>query len=149
MPRSLKLPVGFPPSYFRKTSQPVSSDSGSERTSGVPPSRSVTTGVASLTGRRSRYSSITPRQAWAVMAAPSSASGPSLLSLHAEDAPDLADRRELLEPTDRLLERSLPRAVGDEDELGLLPGPLLPHASDRDAVVAENRCDLREDADRK
>ena len=61
IPRSLNEPVGFAPSYFSQTSQPVSSDSGSDRTSGVPPSHSVTTGVSSETGRRSRYSSITPR----------------------------------------------------------------------------------------
>ena len=61
MPRSLNEPVGLAPSYFSQTSQPVSSDNGSDRTSGVPPSRRVTTGVASLTGRRSRYSSISPR----------------------------------------------------------------------------------------
>ena len=61
MPRSLKEPVGFAPSYFSQTSHPVSSLSDTERTSGVPPSRKVTTGVASVTGSRSRYSSITPR----------------------------------------------------------------------------------------
>ena len=44
IPRSLNDPVGLAPSYLSHTSQPVSSDSGSERTSGVPPSRSVTTG---------------------------------------------------------------------------------------------------------
>src|SRR3972149_7411130 len=61
IPRSLKEAVGFAPSYFSQTSQPVSADSGAERTSGVPPSHSVTTGVVSVTGSRSRYSSMMPR----------------------------------------------------------------------------------------
>ena len=61
IPRSLNEPVGLAPSYFSQTSQPVSSDSGSDRTSGVPPSHSVTIGVSSETGRRARYSWITPR----------------------------------------------------------------------------------------
>ncbi len=61
IPRSLNEPVGLAPSYFSHTSQPVSSESGSERTSGVPPSSRVITGVSSETGRRERYSSITPR----------------------------------------------------------------------------------------
>ena len=61
MPRSLNEPVGLAPSYFSQTSHPVSTDSGSERTSGVPPSPREITGVASDTGRRSRYSSTTPR----------------------------------------------------------------------------------------
>ena len=45
MPRSLKDPVGLAPSTLRYTSQPVSSDRCGAGTSGVPPSRSVTTGV--------------------------------------------------------------------------------------------------------
>src|SRR6185436_3811331 len=61
IPRSLKEPVGFDPSYFSHTSAPVVADKASLRTSGVPPSRSVMTGVASVTGSRSRYSSISPR----------------------------------------------------------------------------------------
>src|SRR3972149_3970733 len=65
IPRSLNEPVGFAPSYLSHTSHPVSAESGSERTSGVPPSHNVTTGVASVTGSRSRYSSMTPRQGWA------------------------------------------------------------------------------------
>src|SRR5262245_45652013 len=62
IPRSLNDAVGLAPSYLRNTSHPVWSDRGSERTSGVSPSPSVTTGVVSETGRRPRYSSITPRQ---------------------------------------------------------------------------------------
>ena len=61
IPRSLNEPVGFAPSYLSHTSQPVSEDRASLWTSGVPPSPSVITGVASDTGKRSRYSSMTPR----------------------------------------------------------------------------------------
>jgi hypothetical protein len=63
MPRSLNDPVGFAPSYFSHTSQPVRFDRTSEWMSGVPPSSSVMTGVASDTGSRSRNSAITPRHA--------------------------------------------------------------------------------------
>ena len=51
MPRSLNDPVGFAPSSFSQTSQPVRSDSAGAGTSGVPPSPSVTSGS---TGSRSR-----------------------------------------------------------------------------------------------
>ena len=54
MPRSLNDPVGFSPSYLRCTSSPVSADSRGAATSGVSPSPSDTTGVAWLTGSRSR-----------------------------------------------------------------------------------------------
>ena len=60
IPRSLNDPVGLAPSTFRWTSHPVSSDRVGAGTSGVPPSRRVTTGVSAETGSRSRYSSITP-----------------------------------------------------------------------------------------
>ena len=62
IPRSLNDPVGLAPSYFSQTSQPVSSDSGSDRTSGVPPSRSVIDRrrVGDRAGA-TRYSSMTPR----------------------------------------------------------------------------------------
>ena len=62
MPRSLKEPVGFAPSNFTCTSQPVSSERNSEWMSGVPPSRSVTTGVSGPIGMRSEYSTRIPRQ---------------------------------------------------------------------------------------
>src|SRR3954470_18669153 len=61
MPRSLKDPVGLAPSTLRWTSAPVRSESTGAGTSGVLPSCRVTTGVASVTGRRSRYASISPR----------------------------------------------------------------------------------------
>ena len=61
IPRSLKEPVGLAPSYFSHTSQPVVSLRVHAYTSGVPPSRRVTTGVDAETGSRSRYSSMSPR----------------------------------------------------------------------------------------
>ena len=62
MPRSLKDPVGLSPSYLRKTShvRPRCRRSRSARMSGVFPSFRVTTGVASVTGRNSRYRWIRP-----------------------------------------------------------------------------------------
>ena len=54
IPRSLNDPVGFAPSYFRSTRQPVRSETRGASSSGVEPSPSVTTGVAALTGSRSR-----------------------------------------------------------------------------------------------
>src|SRR3954452_11173022 len=67
IPRSLNDPVGLSPSYFRYTVAPTRSDSRGAGSNGVLPSCSVTTGVASDTGRNSRYSSINPRQPVAVM----------------------------------------------------------------------------------
>ena len=64
IPRSLNEPVGLSPSTLSQTSAPVSPDSHSEWTSGVPPSRSVIAGVPSGISSRSRYSSITPRHWW-------------------------------------------------------------------------------------
>src|SRR3977135_1854694 len=62
MPRSLKDPVGLAPSTLRSTRAPTRSDRRGAGRSGVPPSANVTTGGSALTGRNSRYSSITPRQ---------------------------------------------------------------------------------------
>ena len=55
MPRSLKEPVGFRPSYLKK-SRRRPSDGPMLRlgTSGVEPSSSETSGVASVTGSQSR-----------------------------------------------------------------------------------------------
>ena len=66
MPRSLKEPVGLSPSTLRWTVPPVSPESHSECTSGVPPSRSVTASTPSGMSSRSRYSSTTPRQPWVI-----------------------------------------------------------------------------------
>src|SRR4051794_24267381 len=60
MPRSLNDPVGLAPSTFSQTCAPTRSDRRGAGNSGVPPSNSVTTGVASVTGKWARYSSITP-----------------------------------------------------------------------------------------
>ena len=54
MPRSLKDPVGLAPSYFRNTGRPTRAERRGAGSRGVPPSSRVTTGVASLTGRRLR-----------------------------------------------------------------------------------------------
>ncbi len=54
MPRSLKEPVGLAPSTLRYTSQPSRAESTGAGSSGVFPSCRVTTGVASVTGNRSR-----------------------------------------------------------------------------------------------
>src|ERR1035437_8364953 len=63
IPRSLNEPVGLDPSTFKNALAPTRADSLGAGSRGVPPSSNVTTGVASDTGRNSRYSSITPRQA--------------------------------------------------------------------------------------
>ena len=62
MPRSLNEPVGFAPSYLRYTSRSTSSERRCAGMSGVSPSKRVMIGVASDTGSRSRYCSITPGQ---------------------------------------------------------------------------------------
>jgi len=54
MPRSLNDPVGLSPSYLSSTRASTRSDRYGAGSSGVPPSRRVTTGVASVTGSRSR-----------------------------------------------------------------------------------------------
>src|SRR5918999_1299061 len=135
IPRSLKEPVGLVPSYFRYTSQPVSADRASDRTSGVPPSRRVTSGVALDTGSRSRYSAITPRHGLAI-------SSPRLggRSLHPRDphhAPDLGHDLQVAEVGHRGLEGGLVGPVGDHDQEGLVPEPFLPHAGDGDLVTPE------------
>ena len=62
IPRSLNDAVGLSPSTFNHTrATPARCATRGASSSGVLPSRSVTTGVASETGRNSRYSSITPR----------------------------------------------------------------------------------------
>ena len=62
IPRSLNEHVGFKPSYLIKTraSLPIRSLSRGEKMSGVFPSPSEITGVASETGRKSRYRLMTP-----------------------------------------------------------------------------------------
>ena len=60
MPLSLKDPVGLRPSIFKSTRACRRSDNFGAGSSGVPPSKRVTTGVASVTGRSLRYASIIP-----------------------------------------------------------------------------------------
>ena len=64
IPRSLNDPVGFAPSTLSHTSQPVRSDRWFARTSGVPPSLSVTGSQSAAKGMRSRYSLMRPVQWW-------------------------------------------------------------------------------------
>ncbi len=51
MPRSLNDPVGLAPSTFSSTRAPTRFERRGAVSNGVPPSSSVTTGVASDTGR--------------------------------------------------------------------------------------------------
>ena len=62
IPRSLKLPVGFEPSYFKYISQskPIFLAKFSALISGVLPSHNVIISVESLTGKYSLYLSINP-----------------------------------------------------------------------------------------
>ena len=62
MPRSLNEPVGLRPSNLSQTRAPTRSDRRGASISGVPPSSMVMTGVCSETGRKRRYSSMTPLQ---------------------------------------------------------------------------------------
>src|SRR5262245_984385 len=58
MPRSLNEPVGLAPSSFAyNCSTPSSAPSRPSRTSGVKPSPTLSSGVAHVTGRNSRYRS--------------------------------------------------------------------------------------------
>src|SRR5690606_33972222 len=61
IPRSLKDPVGFMPSYLTHTFAPVRADSAAAGMRGVPPSPRVMMGVASERSSRSAYSCSTPR----------------------------------------------------------------------------------------
>ena len=70
MPRSLNEPVGFIPSTLSSTrATPAVCAIRGASSSGVPPSSKVTTGVAAVTGRCSRYASMTPGQGRAPLTA--------------------------------------------------------------------------------
>src|SRR5437763_7680419 len=60
IPRSLNEPEGFNPSHLIKTRPPIRSLNRGAKTSGVEPSPRVMIGVASPSGRWSRYRAITP-----------------------------------------------------------------------------------------
>src|ERR671913_47210 len=91
MPRSLKDPVGFMPSYLTHTSVPVRRERAGAGRSGVPPSPRVTTVEASVTPRRSPYSRRTPRQTCAMS-----------VSFHKQDRHDALDDAARGETVDRL-----------------------------------------------
>ena len=134
MPRSLKEPVGLAPSTLSHTAAPTRSDSRGAGTSGVPPSSSVTTGVSSVMGRKSRYSSMTPRQP--------AVTGPLLVvGPLADDAEHAAHPVHGLVPA-QLVDggEQIPLAghVGEEDQPGLVGQADLLHGPDRDVVVAED-----------
>ena len=61
IPRSLNDPVGLAPSILSITRAPTRADSRGASKRGVPPSSNEMTGVSAVTGRNSRYSSMTPR----------------------------------------------------------------------------------------
>src|SRR5437870_13645841 len=69
MPRSLNDPVGFWPSHLRCSAVPGATTAArrSARTSGVFPSFRVTIFSVGPTGSRSRYCSISPPQARAIL----------------------------------------------------------------------------------
>ena len=68
IPRSLKDPVGFIPSYLTQTSAPVRADRAGAGMRGVPPSQRVMIGVVEVMSRRSAYSRSTPRH-WRLIGA--------------------------------------------------------------------------------
>src|SRR6478735_7676513 len=120
MPRSLNEPVGLAPSTLSQTSQPVRSLTTFARTSGVPPSRRLITGVASVTGSRSRYSSISPRHC-----------------AHGVHGSQFFDRRR---------EGRVGGDMGDDDESRVVAVALLTNVLDRHPVLGERRGDLGEHA---
>src|SRR5579862_8273361 len=135
IPRSLNEPVGLTPSFLRYRIAPGTWRSRrSARSSGVSPSRSVTTGVPSETGRNGRYSSITPRQA-------------VLLTVdHPDDVPDGADHVERFDPREHPPHLALARGVRDHHDVGVRAAALLRDRRDADAFLAEDRRDPGEDA---
>src|SRR5262245_38257674 len=128
MPRSLNEPVGFAPSTFSKTRASTSSEMRGASTSGVLPSSSVTTGVRSLTGSRSRYASMTPRQPF-IFGRFAVAS--LFSSHHAEHRADAPDHIEVADVVNGRGQRGLACEVRHEDEPGALALPLLLHRLDR------------------
>src|SRR5579862_6237772 len=135
IPRSLNEPVGLSPSNLSQTSAPTRSVSTGLWTRGVPPSSRVTTGVASVTGRNSRYSSIRPRQPGRAM--PSGSENP-------QQRADPGDDVERAQFGQARLHVALPGGVGDEDHSGRTPAvgqAVLLHGPDRDSVATEDTGD--------
>ena len=138
MPRSLNEPVGFAPSIFSSTRAPTCSERRGASTSGVLPSLSVTTGVRSVTGRRSRYASMRPGQPGVRElghSSPPTTRSTEPTRLTAVEVAHLADRRR---------HRRLAREVRDEDQAGVVALALLLHRLDRHLVLAEHAGDRRE-----
>ena len=137
MPRSLKLPVGLDPSTFSHTSAPTRSERRGAATSGVPPSRRVTTGVRSVMGRKARYSSMTPRHPVVTARSPLL---PAILAFadDAEHAAHPVHRLVAAQLVDGGQEVPLPGDVGQEDQPCLLGQAELLHGADGDVVVAED-----------
>src|SRR5450432_2250665 len=131
IPRSLNDPVGLAPSTFKNTSHPVSFDSTGAGSSGVPPSCSVTTGVASVTGSHSRYSSINPRQRGRASRKPA---GPAPVAISRCPRPRPASR----------WRRRVGGRVRDNDQARVVAMTGLTHRLNRDVVGREHRRDLRE-----
>src|SRR3954452_6473261 len=97
MPRSLKEPVGFAPSTLRWTSSPSSSERRGAAINGVLPSSSVITGVASVTGRCSRYASMSPGQGRRFAVTLFSRA----VAEDAQDRPDAVHGPDVAQPVDR------------------------------------------------
>src|SRR4051794_38934196 len=134
MPRSLKEPVGFAPSTFSQMSRSSSAESRSARTSGVPPSSSVMTGVESVTGRCSRYASIRPGQgAFSAFTATFRLAG--LVAHDPQDRADPVDGLHVAQRVDRRPQVGLPGLVGDEDDARVVADADLLHGLDRHIVL--------------
>src|ERR1700677_487106 len=151
IPRSLKEPVGLAPSTLSRTRAPTRDESRGAGSSGVHPSSRVTTGVDDDTGRKARYSSMTPRHGperstGFMLARPTSCpcprSGGVPTSCRVPDDPhDASDPFHRLEPGQPVEggpHVPLPRLVGDEQQAGLAALTVLLQRADRDVVVAEH-----------
>src|SRR3954453_1507193 len=124
--------------------------------SGVLPSSSVITGVDSVTGRCSRYSSMRPRQpdaltpplrSWRLrrraaglrsrLRMRSASLGSLLFPHHPEDRADTEDLLDVAHGAPRVAQVGLLGLVGDEDEAGFLALVALLHRADRHAELLE------------
>ena len=108
MPRSLNDPVGLRPSTLRQTCAPVRSESARSGTSGVPPSRRVTTGAP-----------VEHRQPVGVLArSPRATGAPSSVSFHAHHGGRRPARSSSSARASTVAASAASRRrVGDDDEL--------------------------------
>ena len=132
MPRSLNEPVGLSPSTLSQTSQPVSPDSQSERTSGVPPSPRVTAGDA--VGDLEQVAVLLDDPAPLVRVGRACS---FRLALDAHHRGHLAHDVHPAQAADGRRQLGVGRRVGDDDELGVVAAALLADGLDRHAVVGE------------